>query len=66
MKVQIMVAFEVSSDEGELDEKTAKAAAEQAAFDFLSLVTVSGVNTDTEEVTVHVDGFGDCTVSIAG
>lgn len=65
MKVQVQVTFEVSSEEEGLNELVAKAAAEQAAFDYLSLVTVSGVNTDTDEVFVHVDGFGECMVSIA-
>ena len=65
MKVTIQVSFEVSSEEEELNEMVARAAAEQAAYDYLSLVTVSGVNTDTSEVTVHVDGFGECLVSLA-
>lgn len=64
MKVSIQVAFEVESDEGGLDEIIARSAAEQASFDFLSFCTVSGVNTDTDEVEVHVDGFGKCRVRL--
>lgn len=65
MRVQILVTFEVESDQDGLDEKTAKEAAEKAAFDYLSLVTISGVNTDVESVVVHVDGFGECSVALA-
>lgn len=70
MKVTIPVTFEVEPvealEEGEtFSENTAKDAASQAAFDYLSFCTVSGVNTDTDEVTVHVDGFGECTVRLA-
>lgn len=71
MQVKILVQFEVETDETdegeplELTEQVAKNAAEQAAFDFLSFCTVSGVNTDTEEVEVHVDGFGKCKVRLS-
>ena len=69
MKVKILVEFEVESLEdeeecGPLTEQVAKGAASQAAFDFLSFCTVSGVNTDTDEVEVHVDGHGKCTVKL--
>jgi len=65
MKVKILCEFEVTSDEeDELTEDVAKSAAEQAAFDFLAFVTVSGRNTDVDSVKVHVDGFGKCDVSI--
>ena len=69
MKVTIPVSFEIESaepDDGEteLTEQVAKDAAAQAAFDFLSFCTVSGVNTDTDEVEVHVDGFGKCNVKL--
>lgn len=62
--VKLLVEFIVESDEEELSETQAKSAASQAAYDFLSFCTVSGVNTDTEEVTVHVDGFGECRVRL--
>lgn len=70
MQVKIEVQFEVESaepDDGEteLTEQVAKDAAASAAFDFLSFCTVSGVNTDTEEVEVHVDGFGKCKVRLS-
>lgn len=70
MKVKILVEFEVESvhaedpDMVELDEDIAKGAASQAAYDFLSFCTVSGVNTDTEEVEVQVDGYGKCAVRL--
>ncbi len=68
MKVKILVEFEVETnvydDEAPLTEDVAKAAASQAAYDFLSFCTVSGVNTDTEAVTVHVDGHGECQVKL--
>lgn len=64
MKVKILCEFEVTcDDEDELSEDVAKAA-EQAAYDYLSFVEISGRSTDVESVTVHVDGFGKCTVSI--
>jgi hypothetical protein len=68
MKVKILIEFEVEGiDEAighRLDEAIAKGAASQAAYDYLSFCTVSGVNTDTEEVTVHVDGYGTCKVRL--
>ena len=64
MIVRIPVEFEVNSEEEGLDKQTAESAAEQAAFDFLSFCTVSGVNTDTDEVEVHVDGHGKCQVRL--
>lgn len=66
MKVKILVEFEVTTDveDGELTEDVAKSAASQAAYDFLSFVKVSGRTTDVESVEVHVDGFGECKVSI--
>ena len=60
MKVKILIEFDVDTDE----EGVAKAAASQAAYDYLTFCTVSGVNTDTDEVTVHVDGYGECTVRL--
>ncbi len=71
MKVKILVEFEVETaavdedgDELELDERVAKNAAGAAAWDYLSFCTVSGTNTDSEKVTVHVDGFGECIVKL--
>lgn len=66
-KVKILVEFEVTPTESldsEFTENVAKSAASQAVYDFLSFCTVSGVNTDTDEVIVHVDGFGECVVCI--
>lgn len=64
MIVRIPVEFEVNSEEEGLDKQTAESAAEQAAFDYLSLVEISGYSTDTDEVEVHVDGHGKCQVRL--
>lgn len=66
MKVKIWIEFEVEAvdDDEELTEDIAKSAASVAAYDFLSFVKVSGMSTDSEQVDVHVDGFGECKVSI--
>jgi len=64
MRVTIPVEFEVESDEVEMTEKEAKVAASLAVEHYLSLCEISGYVTDTDEVTVFVDGFGDCTVSL--
>jgi hypothetical protein len=58
MKVKIPVEFEVDTD----DEEVAKTAAATAAWDYLSFCEVSGESTDTDEVTVNVDGHGKMTV----
>lgn len=69
MLVSIPVAFEVESlendDENELTQKIAASAADLAAFNFLSFTKVSGITPDSDEVEVHVDGFGKCKVRIA-
>jgi len=62
MKVKILCEFDVTSDEEDLDENAAKSAASLAAYDFLSLVEFG--DRVTPAVTVHVDGFGECEVSI--
>ena len=70
MKVKILIEFEVEAGEEEdpemvtLDEGIAKGAASVAAYDYLSFCTATGVNAGTEEVTVHVDGYGSCLVRI--
>ena len=64
MQVSIPVEFLVTADD-ELDEDVARQAAEQAAFDYLAFVKVSGHSSDTETVRVHVDGFGKCDVTLA-
>jgi hypothetical protein len=69
MKVKILIEFDVDGcedeeEDGPLTENIAKAAASMAAYDFLTFCTVSGVNTDTEEVVVHVDGYGQCEVRL--
>lgn len=71
MKVKILVEFEVEpvddegwDDDDQHNEQVAKSAASLAAYDYLSLVEVSGYSTDTDKVTVHVDGFGECLVSL--
>ena len=61
MKVKILVEFDVPGTD---DEQVAKGAASMAAYDYLSFCTVSGVNTDTEEVEVHVDGHGEFAVRL--
>lgn len=70
MRVSIPVVFEVESLEdddetGELTTKIAESAADLAAFNFLSFVKVSGITTDSDDVEVHVDGFGKCKVRLA-
>ena len=60
MKTKILIEFDVDTDE----ESVAKSAASLAAYDYLTFCTVSGVNTDTAEVEVHVDGHGDVTVRL--
>jgi hypothetical protein len=55
MKTKILIEFDVPDTD---DEFVAKSAASQAAYNFLTFCTVSGVNTDTDEVDVHVDGYG--------
>ena len=79
MRVAILIEFDVESAEPSddaddekdengnlaLDENAARNAAEQATIDFLTFCTVSGVNTDTDEVEVHAEGFGTCKVRLA-
>ena len=65
MRAYVQIAFEVEADD-DLEPADAQAAAAQAAFDYLAFVTVSGVNTDTEWVEVHVDGFGKARVKVEG
>jgi len=71
MNVKIEIAFEVETEEEEdgerleLTERIAMDAARQAAFDYLTFCTVSGVNTNTEEVETRVDGFGKCRVRLS-
>ena len=60
MKTKILIEFDVDTD----DEDVAKGAASQAAYDYLSFCEVAGVRTDTDEVTVHVDGHGDVDVRL--
>jgi hypothetical protein len=68
MKVKILVEFDVEpgddADDGVLDENIAKSAASMAAFDYLTFCEISGVRTDTDEVEVHVDGYGTCKVRL--
>jgi hypothetical protein len=69
LKVKILIEFDVEPleedlGEGEFNEQIAKGAASMAAFNFLTFCTVSGVNTDTDAVEVHVDGFGRCMVKL--
>ena len=66
MKVKIQIEFNVEpvTNEDEFEESDAKSAASMAAYDYLSLCEISGVRSDTENVTVHVDGFGQCIVSL--
>jgi hypothetical protein len=67
VNVKIGIEFKVLSADGdEIDEETAKAAASLAAYHYLSFCKVSGVHTDTPEVEVHVDGFGECRVALGG
>ncbi|KKM22710.1 hypothetical protein LCGC14_1622510 [marine sediment metagenome] len=64
MKVKLQVEFDVEPkyDADGFDENVARAAASQAVYDYLTFCTVSGENTDTDAVRVHVDGFGPCVV----
>lgn len=52
MRVKILIEFDVDTDE----ENIAKSAASQAAYDYLTFCTVSGMNTECDEVEVEVDG----------
>jgi hypothetical protein len=61
MKVKIGVEFNVPDVD---EEDVAKAAASMAAYNYLSFCEISGVRTDTDEVTVHVDGYGECKVRL--
>lgn len=64
MKVSVPIDFEVESDEGEVDREIAEVAAFQASYDYLSFTKISGYSTDSEEVEVHIDGFGKCRVRL--
>ena len=65
MKVDILVSFHVVAlDNDDLDEHTAKIAADQAAYDYLSFTKISGYSSDSNSVEVHVDGFGKCMVRL--
>lgn len=63
MRVSTTVEFEVESDE-ELDEQTARQAAEAAVYHYIAL-TKDNVRVWKEAVTVHVDGYGKCKVKLA-
>ena len=66
MKVRLSVEFDVEVTEPtegmELTENQIKSAASIAAFDNLCL-TMNGQDV-CEDVEVHVDGFGTCTVKV--
>jgi len=65
MRAKVLVEFDVTSESpDEMDERMVQDAAEQAAYDYLALVAVSGYSTDTESVRVYVDGHGPCFVSL--
>lgn len=66
MIARIPIRFEVESLEapGELTAREAVSAAEQAAFDYLSFVKISGYSTDTQAVEIHLDGHGPCKVTL--
>jgi len=69
MKVKILIEFDVEptgdlEEDDELSENQAKSAASLAAYNFLTFCTVSGINYDTDEVEVFVDGFGKCRVKL--
>lgn len=67
MKIKILVEFDVEpldDPDDEFCEQYARSAASQAVYDFLTFCTVSGVNTDTDSVEVHAEGFGDCRVKL--
>lgn len=62
MRIKIEVEFEVTSDEEGLTEDEARDAAEMAVFHNLAF-TNNGEDV-TDQVTQHVDGFGECEISI--
>ena len=62
MKVKILVEFEVESEVPDLDLLVAGEAAEQAACHHGALTNTGESLVD--EVSVHVDGFGRCTVKL--
>lgn len=63
MRVSVSVEFEVESDE-ELDEQTARQAAEAAVFNYIAL-TKDNVRVWKEAIAVNVDGHGKCKVKLA-
>lgn len=66
-EVTVSVKFAVKSledKEGEMTEQQAQDAAEHAAFNFLSLVEITGYASDIEEVEVHVEGYGRAKVRL--
>jgi len=69
MKVKLLIEFEVTTDldedeHGELTENRAKSAASEAAYQYLAFVKIAGHTSAADDVEVHVDGFGDCTVKL--
>lgn len=64
MRVIIPVEFEVESEEEGLNDNYATGAASLAVENYLSFCEISGYSTDTNEVSVYVDGFGECTVKL--
>jgi len=67
MRVKILAEFDViptDDNDGKVTENVAKSAASQVAYEYLSFCTVSDVNAGRDDVTVHVDGFGECVVRV--
>ncbi len=62
MIVQVLVEFEVTSEDGLLDERYAKEAAENASYNNLVL-TKTGASI-VDGVLVQVDGYGECGVRL--
>lgn len=67
--MKVKIEFEVTTDldeeaHGELTEARAKSAASEAAYQYLAFVKVAGYTSAADEVEVHVDGFGACTVKL--
>jgi hypothetical protein len=65
MRVQKLITFDVETDvdDDELTEDIAHAAISSAVWGYLTFVKFSGGRA-VDDVEVHVDGFGECVVSM--
>lgn len=67
MRVSISIQFDVepvNDEDGDLSKNQAEGAADWAAWNYLALCTEVTQGTIAEEVEVHAEGFGPCTVRL--